>query len=64
MKFTIMPESPFKTIVGLIEPDLMRGVAQRWKEKFKQNYSHTIIEDEEVLEREKLLREVEGKSVE
>jgi hypothetical protein len=42
----------------------MRGVAQRWKDKFKQTYSHTIIEDEEVLEREKLLREVEGKSTE
>lgn len=63
MKFSLMPESPFKTIVGVIEPQLMRGVAQRWKEKFKQNYSHTIIEDEEVLEREKLLREAEGKEV-
>ena len=63
MKFSLMPESPFKTIVGVIEPQLMRGVAQRWKENFKQNYSHTIIEDEEVLEREKLLREAEGKEV-
>lgn len=61
MKFSLMPQSPFKTIVGVIEPELMRGVAQRWKEKFKQNYSHTIIEDEEVLEREKLLRQAEGK---
>lgn len=34
----------------------MKGVAQRWKDKFKQNYSHNIIEDEEVVEREKLLR--------
>ena len=46
MKFSLMPESPFKIIIGVIEQELMRGVAQRWKDKFKQNYSHNIIEDE------------------
>jgi hypothetical protein len=45
LKFSLMPESPFKIIIGVIEPELMRGVAQRWKDKFKQNYSHNIIED-------------------
>lgn len=31
---------------------MVEGVAQRWKEKFKQNYSHVVMEDEEVLMRE------------
>jgi hypothetical protein len=48
-KFTLFPEPPFKIIVGLVEPELMRGVAQKWKDKFKQAYSHNIIEDEEIL---------------
>ena len=49
LSFTLSPESPFKLIVGLIEPDMVEGVAQRWKEKFKQNYSHVVMEDEEVM---------------
>lgn len=47
--FKLSPESPFKNIVGIIEPELVEGVAKRWKEKFKQNYSHVVMEDEEVL---------------
>lgn len=46
LKFALSPESPFKHIVGIIEPELMEGVSRRWKEKFKQNYSHTVMEDE------------------
>jgi hypothetical protein len=49
LKFALSPESPFKHIVGIIEPELMEGVSRRWKEKFRQNYSHTVMEDEEVL---------------
>lgn len=41
--FTLSPESPFKNIVGIIEPELVDGVGRRWKEKFKQNYSHVIM---------------------
>ena len=29
--FSLTPESPFKNIVGIIEPELVEGVAQRWK---------------------------------
>jgi|JI6StandDraft_1071083.scaffolds.fasta_scaffold249511_1 hypothetical protein len=50
--FKLTPESPFKNIIGIIEPEMVEGVAQRWKEKFKQNYSHVVMEDEEVLMRE------------
>ena len=31
LKFTLSPESPFKMIVGIIEPELVEGVARRWK---------------------------------
>ena len=52
MQFSLTPESPFKNIVGLVEPELVEGVAKRWKEKFRQQYSHTVMEDEEVLRKE------------
>ncbi len=45
LKFTFMPASPFKLILGVIEPELFQSVADKWKLKFKQNYSHQIIED-------------------
>jgi len=31
LKFSLTPESPFKQIVGIIEPELVEGVAKRWK---------------------------------
>jgi hypothetical protein len=49
LKFALTPESPFKHIVGIIEPELLDGVSKKWKEKFKQNYSHIVMEDEELL---------------
>jgi hypothetical protein len=49
LKFALTPESPFKHIVGIIEPELVDGVSKKWKEKFKQAYSHVVMEDEEVL---------------
>lgn len=49
LKFALTPESPFKHIVGIIEPELVDGVSKKWKEKFRQNYSHVVMEDEEVL---------------
>lgn len=52
LKFALTPESPFKHVVGIIEPELVEGVSKRWKEKFKQNYSHVVMEDEEVLYKE------------
>jgi hypothetical protein len=49
IKFALTPESPFKHIVGIVEPELVNGVSKRWKEKFRQTYSHVVMEDEEVL---------------
>lgn len=49
LNFKLSPESPFKNIVGIIEPELVDGVSKRWKEKFRQTYSHVVMEDEEVL---------------
>lgn len=43
LKFALTPESPFKHIVGIIEPELVDGVSKKWKEKFKQNYSHVVM---------------------
>jgi len=31
LNFSLSPESPFKNIVGIIEPELVDGVSQRWK---------------------------------
>ena len=42
-KFSLIPDSPFKTIIGIIEPELMYETSRKWKEKFKQNYSHQVI---------------------
>ena len=39
------------------------ATAEIWKKKFKQNYSHQVIEDNEVMEREKLLRESQGRPI-
>lgn len=50
-----LPSTPFKTIYGVVRPELLNGVARRWKDKFKTDYGHEIIEDEEVVEREKNL---------
>lgn len=60
LKFAVLPESPFKTIIGIIDPELLHDAAERWKMKFKQSYSHQVIEDEEVLAREQT--NVEAKS--
>ena len=40
-----LPSTPFKTIYGVIRPELLNGVAMKWKEKFKSDYGHQIIED-------------------
>lgn len=31
LKFALSPESPFKHIVGIVQPDLVEGVSKRWK---------------------------------
>ena len=46
MNFSIFPESPYKTIIGVVEPELLKSTADKWKMKFKKNYSHQVIEDE------------------
>lgn len=63
MKFSLLPESPYKTVVGIIEPNLLKPVADKWKYKFQVSYNHTVIEDQEVLDREKVVREATNKPV-
>mgnify|MGYP000621442254 CR=1 FL=1 len=48
-KFSILPKNPYTTIVGLVEPTNLEGVATAWKYKFKSIHGHTIMEDERVL---------------
>lgn len=43
MKIQLLPESPYKTVIGVIEPELLGTVADRWKMKFQKNYSHQVI---------------------
>ena len=45
-KFSIIPDVPYKTIVGVAKPENLEGIARKWKDKFRSTYGHTIIEDE------------------
>lgn len=47
-KFSIIPDVPYKTIVGVARPENIEGIAKKWKEKFKATYGHTILEDSEI----------------
>jgi len=47
-KFKIIPEVPYKTIVGVTRPENLEGITQKWKDKFRTTYGHTILEDTEV----------------
>jgi hypothetical protein len=60
--FKLIPDSPFKNILGIVDPELVPGVCNKWKSKFKTVYGHNIIEDEELLEREADLLEAKSKS--
>lgn len=42
---------PFKTLVGVADQELVPGISRKWKQKFKTDFGHNIIEDEEVLKR-------------
>lgn len=44
-KFSLVPDVPYKTIVGVAGRDHVEGIANKWKEKFKATYGHTILED-------------------
>lgn len=46
IQIKLLPESPYKTVIGVIEPELISTVADKWKFKFQKNYSHQVIEDE------------------
>lgn len=48
-KATFIPSNPYKTLVGLVEPEDLDGITKLWKNKFKSTYGHEIIEDEDVL---------------
>ena len=47
-KFSIIPDVPYKTIVGVTKPENLEGISRKWKEKFKATYGHAILEDTEV----------------
>lgn len=49
-KASFLPSSPYKTLVGLVEPEDLDGITKLWKNKFRATYGHEIIEDEDVLE--------------
>jgi len=48
-KASLFPSNPYKTLVGLVEPEDLDGITNLWKNKFKSTYGHEIIEDEEIL---------------
>lgn len=60
--FKILPDAPFKTIVGVADPEHISGISKKWKLKFKKDYGHNIIEDEEVVKRESEYLEAKSKS--
>ena len=39
-KYSIIPSSPYKTIVGVTEEELVSGISNLWKNKFKSAYGH------------------------
>ena len=43
LKISLFPDSPYKTIVGIIEPGLLTKAAEKWKMKFQKSYSHVVI---------------------
>lgn len=62
----IIPENPYKTIVGISSPENISGyyfiihyiiligflgIATKWKNKFKSVYGHQILEEEGKLEK-------------
>lgn len=49
-KFTLIPEAPYKVIVGLADPKNVDGIANQWKSKFLSIYGHQIMEDDSGLE--------------
>ncbi|EDK31396.1 transmembrane protein, putative (macronuclear) [Tetrahymena thermophila SB210] len=50
-KTSLIPSNPYKTLVGLVEPEDLEGITKLWKNKFKTTYGHEILEDEEALNR-------------
>ena len=47
-KSTFLPSNPYKTLIGLVEPDDLDGISNNWKNKFKTTYGHEILEDEDI----------------
>lgn len=39
-QFSILPSTPYKTIVGVVEPDLVQGISKQWRNKFNSVYGH------------------------
>ncbi|EGR33358.1 hypothetical protein IMG5_055000 [Ichthyophthirius multifiliis] len=55
-KTSFIPQNPYKTLVGIVEPEDLEGVSKVWKQKFKTTYGHEILEDEDIVqERQKKL---------
>ena len=49
-KYSFLPSNPYKTIVGLVEPEILNHISNEWKQTFKSTYGHEIMEDESVIQ--------------
>ncbi|KRX08154.1 hypothetical protein PPERSA_01699 [Pseudocohnilembus persalinus] len=47
-KYSFIPSNPYKTIVGIVEPEHVNPIAKKWKNNFRSVYGHEIMEDEQV----------------
>lgn len=47
-KFSLVPETPYKVIVGVVNKVTVKEVVKSWKSKFMSVYGHQILEDSEL----------------
>ncbi|CAD8073908.1 unnamed protein product [Paramecium sonneborni] len=45
--FNIIPDVPYKVLVGIVDPKLQNIIAKEWKQRFLSIYGHQILEDEQ-----------------
>lgn len=45
-KFAIVPDTPYKVIVGIVSKDTQNEIVNTWKSRFLSVYGHQILEDE------------------
>lgn len=47
-QFSLVPDVPYKVLVGLVNPTLQPTIVSTWKNQFLSVYGHQILEGEEV----------------